>query len=1154
MDVVTDLTTQTVTYITLIQDVYRWNQKLGISGLEIWEPDLSNDLELECNPDHKDRLKEIIFFSKHQSAEVGDELVIKHFLTLTSQLLLWLKFNQIGHEFEGQGDQKLANLTESPAYWRQKIRQLLYRNSKARVELVEIIHYLPVLVLYAINDHKPPGVYRQRLYQVYSSGSGSFFSFSQKDAKVWSKWWEGKQPQALQLLQDDAALLKVLKEKDIALPFEAFFPEELGEIRASRKERIPNYADTFVNAKEDPFVIGTSMKLHGLAFSGGGIRSATFNLGILQKLAELNVLSKFDYLSTVSGGGYIGGWLSSWILRAGSLHKVVQRLNPTNSIDPLADEVRPIRWLRMYSNYLTPNASIMSTDSWTAGITWLRNCIINQIILLLFFITTLSLIQWAHIGWEYMRDRPAEDFPNHDLWFVSCLFVFGAAILVGLGMRMFDRVKSTKWNLGTSSYLPHMLIGLAVSVAFFVSAWFGGYPGNPLDLSAKFEVLIYPVGITSCLGMLFIAFVGNYHHYKTLEKEIDTKAIFQDLLSRVGAQAKNNNELSYFWLQVLPIIILSSVVASIAGTFLLAAVWEMLKSLRDWQFLDNPIFFVDSHAFYTQYSIQHYVSWITAHENVISKATIILGVPMILEAMSLTVVIRMTIMGRIFPDARREWWGRMGALMHRFMLIWVVATLGALIIPTIFKSSPFRHLLSLPFIAGGWSAVILYAVRLAFTSTDSDQDKNKSEWKITDIFVRVAPYLFMLGFLLIAAYTLDFIDSSLPDDYLNQFFPKDRQHLKYPWLHCTAKIIALAAVTYLLSWRAGVNEFSLHHFYRNRIVRAYLGATRRRIDRDKTSNSFTGFDSKDDLKLADFITSKKYTGPYPIINTALNATAVSVLDRQDRKAESFIFSPLYCGYDFSPTRSAAYTKHMAYEYGNRETHKYSTPGGPSLGTAIATSGAAVNPSMGYHSSPATAFLLTMFNVRLGWWIGNPRSSAWKHSEPTTGLAYLIKDLIGKSDIKTDYVCLSDGGHFDNMGIYELVRRKCSYILLCDAEQDELSTCEGLANAIRRCRIDFGVEIELNLSAILDRDPTTDFVSAHLQTGTIHYPGDTENGTIVYVKTSLKTPETVDIREYAKSNKKFPQESTGDQFFNEAQFESYRKLGYESIQTATEIGL
>src|SRR5690606_36600247 len=109
----------------------------------------------------------------------------------------------------------------------------------------------------------------------------------------------------------------------------------------------------------------------------------------------------------------------------------------------------------------------------------------------------------------------------------------------------------------------------------------------------------------------------------------------------------------------------------------------------------------------------------------------------------------------------------------------------------------------------------------------------------------------------------------------------------------------------VLAWRIGVNEFSMHHFYKNRLVRAYLGGTRSRIERKVSSSPFTGFDSLDDLPLSSLTHDDRYYGPYPIINTALNASRVTNLDRQDRKAESFVFSPLYCGFDVSPTRSAA---------------------------------------------------------------------------------------------------------------------------------------------------------------------------------------------------------------------------------------------------------
>ena len=108
---------------------------------------------------------------------------------------------------------------------------------------------------------------------------------------------------------------------------------------------------------------GPERPLTGLAFSGGGIRSATFNLGILQALAELRLLRQFDYLSCVSGGGYTGGWLSALIHRecAGRIEDAEEKLRTGGTENPA------IRFLRSYSNYLTPRPSFLSADTLAAG-------------------------------------------------------------------------------------------------------------------------------------------------------------------------------------------------------------------------------------------------------------------------------------------------------------------------------------------------------------------------------------------------------------------------------------------------------------------------------------------------------------------------------------------------------------------------------------------------------------------------------------------------------------------------------------------------------------------------------------------------------------------------------------------------------------------
>ena len=153
-------------------------------------------------------------------------------------------------------------------------------------------------------------------------------------------------------------------------------------------------------------------------------------------------------------------------------------------------------------------------------------------------------------------------------------------------------------------------------------------------------------------------------------------------------------------------------------------------------------------------------------------------------------------------------------------------------------------------------------------------------------------------------------------------------------------------------------------------------------------------------------------------------------------------------------------------YGFRPTSLGYPPVGIGTGTAVAISGAAASPNMGYHSSPAAAFLMTMFNARLGWWMGNPRDKYnWLRSSPRRGLLYLLNELFGLTNDRTHFVNLSDGGHFENLGIDELVRRRCRYIIACDAEQDDALTFNGLGNAIRKCRMDLGVEISVRATRI-----------------------------------------------------------------------------------------
>ena len=270
---------------------------------------------------------------------------------------------------------------------------------------------------------------------------------------------------------------------------------------------------------------------------------------------------------------------------------------------------------------------------------------------------------------------------------------------------------------------------------------------------------------------------------------------------------------------------------------------------------------------------------------------------------------------------------------------------------------------------------------------------------------------------------------------------------------------------------------------------------------------------------------------------------------------------------------------------------------------MAISGAAVSPNMGYHSSPSIALLLTLFNVRLGWWLGNPGKAGnetYKWDGPKRATMLLFDEALGRTTDQSPYVYLSDGGHFENLGLYEMVRRRCRLIVLVDAGCDGDFSFEDLGNAVRKIYIDLGIRIVFRGLNRLKNRPSAKLLSRRLQDavarasltaaaaadqanaqggnagaeagdtlgetpyyaiGTIGYkdadsvkpdpekPHDAgaqvEDGYILYIKPAYHgTEESAGVRSYARANPDFPHESTTDQWFTESQFESYRSLGLD----------
>ena len=325
-------------------------------------------------------------------------------------------------------------------------------------------------------------------------------------------------------------------------------------------------------------------------------------------------------------------------------------------------------------------------------------------------------------------------------------------------------------------------------------------------------------------------------------------------------------------------------------------------------------------------------------------------------------------------------------------------------------------------------------------------------------------------------------------------------------VHYWGALLCLVALGLLFSWRFEINIFGLNQFYRNRLVRCYLGATRWRSGL-RQPHDFTGFDEGDELRLSDFsnkaLSDQPYRGPFPILNGALNLGGSSDLGLHTRHSASFAFTPLRAGAD---RKAVGYSPVVGPER---------FAGDLDLGQVVSVSGAAASPNMGYSTSPLVAFLLTMFNVRLAWWFPNPGRRWWSRSKLPLSTWYLLKEMFGIADETNRFVNVSDGGHFENLGIYELVRRRCRVIVACDAECDSKLTFGSLGNVIRLCETDFRARIDIDVESIR-RGRDSGVSGGHCAVGRITYSNGSR-GYLIYLKSSLTGDEEVSIEQYQASH-------------------------------------
>jgi hypothetical protein len=370
------------------------------------------------------------------------------------------------------------------------------------------------------------------------------------------------------------------------------------------------------------------------------------------------------------------------------------------------------------------------------------------------------------------------------------------------------------------------------------------------------------------------------------------------------------------------------------------------------------------------------------------------------------------------------------------------------------------------------------------------------------------------------------------------------------WPIAFVSILLLVSLALGFGARININRFSLHGVYRNRLARAFIGTARPPAERKP--DAYTRFDPEDNLRMQSLYRGKEQRGfLFPVINVTLNLLEGAPSGWAERKAAPFTITPLRAGAACLGDRDAygdapgSYVRTAEYSGQERETGPADVQTGITLGTAMTISGAAVSPTMGYHSSPATSFLMTLFNVRLGAWLPNPGAgSNWAKAKPTNALLPLFNEMLGRANGTRRDIYLSDGGHFDNLGLYEMLRRRCCRIVVFDAGCDPDYHYADLGRALRMASIDLHVKVDFIAPVIKGEDSLN--AAGALARVTYH---DGSKGLLLYLKPWLPKYLPADVAAYWAAHDDFPHQSTAEQFFEESQFESYRALGEQIARQA-----
>jgi hypothetical protein len=790
----------------------------------------------------------------------------------------------------------------------------------------------------------------------------------------------------------------------------------------------------------EPWISYTSRERVGLAFSGGGIRSATFNLGVLKALHELGLLKHVDYLSTVSGGGYIGAWWSAWRARWGkefpeaALAGLAERQQTPNR------EPEEVRHLREFSNFLSLR---IGSAMWNAVMAVLSAVLVACSVIALAFLVWLglnSLILTSALGFPV---------PGRN-WLIA----HGFSWLTGRGL---------------SAIMAPVVLSVLTIITYICFEWSWHCAGKAERPPSMWRMLRFH-GLMS--GLIIFGICVGWH-----------------LLMRAP------------WIHPAP-----------PGH---ANLWQWSTGISP----DGSAFSFSPHLF---------------------------DAPILWAGVAFILLVPRLLMMRFAPASVS---GTLVSATDRVLSRMFGAALVFALLAALWLASRWWHYSHSPWsmtasAGGAFASSGAFALLRSWIGNLGPAKKGGVMDMIKRRIPQILAYLAAaLGAIYIAALLAGWIENGTS-----------------PWLMFD---IAFGIVVFAILFFDPA-QVSMHSFYRNRLARAYVGASNLDAEQSSEKNRQIDVRIRDDIELRalsptnnELGTDKEkpendrvYAGANSSEGSRVRPLHLICCAANDRGGDQL-------GNLSRGTRSAVLSK-FGFAIGNywktweKEGAKRATP---TLGSAITASAAAFNSSI-------VTFLCSALNLRLGLWLPHPLSDKIGARRLTPGWLFL-KEMFGSTNSGlrpaattgqprsvAQYVYLSDGGHFENLALYELVRRHCRYIIVSDCSADPESTFDDFGNAVRLLRKDFGVEIDIDLSPL---KPNAERMSKqHVAVGIISYDprGDRkDNAILVYLKPALTGDEPSDITQYRARNKDFPHESTGDQFYDEAQWESYRRLGEHVARSA-----